>query len=84
MADRLLTAAVAGALFVAGCAFAALGFFGLLSPVFCPPIVAAQTIVCVPANMIPWYAFAIPVAWAAAGLLMVAEGLVLYRGAKTI
>ncbi len=83
MADRLLTAAVAGALFVSGCALAVLGFFGLLSPAFCPPIVAAQTIVCVPANMIPWYAFAIPVAWAAAGLLMVAEGLVLYRRAKT-
>ena len=83
MADRVRTAALAGALIVAGCAAAAWGSFTVLSIAACPPFTSGARIGgCVPVDFIPWWGLAFLVAVAVAGVAILAYGIVLYRRAK--
>ncbi len=83
MADRVQTAATAGALIMAGCVAAALGSFAVLSSALCPPVTPGTLPGgCVPADFIPWYGLALLFAVASAGFVMAGLGVVLYRRAR--
>ena len=83
MADRMRTAALAGALVVAGCVAAAWFLFQLLSAALCPTDPSIWvTEGCVPAGFFPWYALAAWMAFVVVGFVMVGIGVILYRRAR--
>ncbi len=85
MADRTLTAALAGALIMAGTIVAASASFALVSAATCPRVGPSGIPEgCVPAVLIAWYGLVLTAAFAAAGFVTVAVGLMLYRRAKTM
>ncbi len=83
MADRILRAALAGALIMAGCVVAAWGSFAVLSTELCPPQQGLVPETCVPASLMPWYGLAFMFAVAGAGYIVLGVGAVLYLRAKT-